>query len=72
MNVEQIGTAAGAVWQALSTADALGMKQLKKMTKLKKEEICAALGWLAREGKVNIDTDPADEKEIIVTLVQGC
>lgn len=71
MNVEQIGTCAGAVWQALSTADALGMKQLKKMTKLKKEEICAALGWLAREGKINIDTDPADEKEIIVTLVQG-
>lgn len=70
MNVEQIGTAAGAVWQALSTADALGVKQIKKITKLKKEEIFAALGWLAREGKVNLDTDPADEKEIIVSLVQ--
>lgn len=70
MNVEQIGTAAGAVWQALSTADALGVKQIKKVTKLKKEEIFAALGWLAREGKVNLDTDPADEKEILVSLVQ--
>ncbi len=71
MNVEQIGTSAGAVWQALTTADALGMKQIKKITKLKKEEIFAALGWLAREGKVNIDTDPADEKEILVSLTQG-
>lgn len=71
MNVEQIGTSAGAVWRALTTADALGMKQIKKITKLKKEEIFAALGWLAREGKVNIDTDPADEKEILVSLTQG-
>ncbi len=69
MNVEQIGTAAGAVWQALNTADALGIKQLKKETKLKKEEIIAALGWLAREGKVNIDTDPEDPKELLVSLV---
>lgn len=72
MNVEQIGISAGAVWQALSTADAMGLKQLKKVTKLKKEEIFAALGWLAREGKVNINTDPADEKELIVSLVQDC
>ncbi len=71
MNVEQIGTSAGAVWQALTTADALGMKQIKKITKLKKEEIFAALGWLAREGKVNIDTDPTDEKEVLVSLTQG-
>ncbi len=69
MNVEQIGTAAGTVWQALNTADALGIKQLKKETKLKKEEIIAALGWLAREGKVNIDTDPEDPKELLVSLV---
>lgn len=70
MNVELIGTAAGAVWQALSTADALGVKQIKKVTKLKKDDILAALGWLAREGKVNIDVDPEDEKELIVSLVQ--
>ena len=70
MTVEVIGTNAGAVWQALSTADALGMKQLKKVTKLKEKEVYAALGWLAREGKVNIDTDPEDEKELLISLVQ--
>lgn len=68
MNAETIGTYAGTVWEALNGADALGIKQLKKITKLKKEEIFAALGWLAREGKVNIDTDPEDEKELLITL----
>ncbi len=72
MNIETIGTNAGCVWNALATADALGVKQLKKVTKLKDKEIFAALGWLAREGKINIDVDPEDEKEYIVSLVQSC
>lgn len=70
MNVETIGVNAGAIWNALSAADAMGVKQLKKVAKLKDKECFAALGWLAREGKINIDTDPADEKELIVSLVQ--
>lgn len=62
---------AGAVWAALSEADAVDTKQLKKMAKAKNErELYAALGWLAREGKVNINVDPEDEKEYIVSLVQ--
>jgi len=69
MNIEAIGTNAGLVWQALTTADAMTVKQLKKATKLKDKEVFAALGWLAREGKVNITADPADEKEFIVSLV---
>lgn len=69
MNIEAIGTYAGSVWVALNSADALGVKQLKKITKLKDKEVYAALGWLAREGKVNIATDPEDEKELIISLV---
>ncbi len=70
MNIETIGTDAGTVWTALNTAEALGVKQLKKITKLKDKEIFAALGWLAREGKINIDVDPDDEKDYIVSLTQ--
>lgn len=44
MNTETIGTNAGTVWTALNTADALGIKQLKKITKLKDKEMFAALG----------------------------
>ena len=69
MNTETIGTNAGSVWLALNTADALGVKQLKKITKLKDKEVYAALGWLARENKITIEPDPNDEKEIIVSLV---
>ena len=69
MNTETIGMYAGSVWVALSNADALGVKQIKKMTKLKDKEVFAALGWLAREGKVTILPDPEDEKELIVSLV---
>lgn len=69
MNLEIIGTNAGTVWVALNDAQALGVKQLKKITKLKDKEVYAALGWLAREGKIEIAPDPADEKEFIVSLL---
>ncbi len=71
MNVDEIGTNAGLVWQALSTADAMGVKQIKKVAKLKDKEVFAALGWLAREGKITIDTDPEDAKDLIISLVQA-
>lgn len=70
MTVEIIGTNAGTVWQALSEADVLGIKQLKKITKLKEKDIYAALGWLAREGKVSIQPSDEDPKEVLVVLVQ--
>ncbi|MDE6301074.1 MAG: winged helix-turn-helix domain-containing protein [Muribaculaceae bacterium] len=69
MIVDVIGNNAGLVWQALNTADAMGVKQLKKATKLKDKELFAALGWLAREAKVNILPDENDEKELIISLV---
>ncbi|MDE6927821.1 MAG: winged helix-turn-helix domain-containing protein [Muribaculaceae bacterium] len=70
MNVETIGVNAGTVWNALNEAEALGLKQLKKITKLKDKEVIAALGWLARENKVTIDVDPEDAKELIIALVK--
>ena len=70
MNVEKIGYDAGTVWVALDTANVVGVKQLKKMTKLKDKELYAALGWLARENKITIDVDPEDEKDLLVTLVK--
>ncbi|MBD5201589.1 MAG: winged helix-turn-helix domain-containing protein [Bacteroidales bacterium] len=68
MNIESIGTWAGEVYKALESADTriLGLKQLKKATKLKKDELMAALGWLGREGKIVIDSN---DEEIVVKLV---
>ncbi len=69
MNTDTIGTWAGLVWNALSEADVLGNKQIKKMTKLKDKELYAALGWLAREGKITFE-DNEDNTEILVALVK--
>lgn len=69
MNKEVIGLNAGKVWEALNAADAMGVKQLKKVTKLKDKELFAALGWLAREDKIEIAVDDEDEKEYIVSLI---
>lgn len=70
MNADVIGTWAGQVWEALNEADVLGIKQLKKITKLKDKELFAAIGWLAREDKLNIQTNPDDEKELLIALAQ--
>lgn len=69
MNTETIGVWAGKVWNALNEADVLDNKQIKKITKLKDKELYAALGWLARENKINF-IESADDKELLVALVQ--
>lgn len=68
MNIESIGTWAGEVYKALESSDTrmLGMKGIKKVTKLKKDELMAALGWLGREGKIAI---AEDDEDTVVTLV---
>jgi len=54
MNVETIGTWAGIVWNTLNDAKAaMTTKDLRKASKLKVNELHTALGWLAKEGKLN-------------------
>ena len=69
MNTETIGTWAGLIWNALNEVESLGFKQVKKATKLKEKELYAAMGWLAREGKLNI-VENAEEKELYLSLVK--
>lgn len=61
---EKIGTNAGLVWQSLNES-AKELKALKKATKLTDKDLYAALGWLAREEKINFDETGAD---IVVSL----
>lgn len=67
MNIDTIGYNAGLVWNALNEDDALGLKQIKKVTKLKDKELYAALGWLARENKILI-AENEDDKDVIISL----
>ena len=68
MNIDSIGAWAGVVYKALENSDTrmLGMKLLKKSTKLKKDELMAAIGWLGREGKITI---AQNDEEAVVSLV---
>ena len=64
--IETIGMNAGLVWNALNESNNQAFKALKKSTKLKEKDLCAALGWLAREGKINM-TEGAED--IFVSLL---
>ena len=66
MNAEVIGTWAGQVWNALNESGKLTVKGLKKATKLKAKELYAALGWLAREGKVSMYEVDADIEVVLL------
>ena len=50
--ITKIGENAGLVWNSLQNG-AQEIKAIKKATKLKNEDLYMALGWLAREGKLN-------------------
>lgn len=64
---EKVGNNAGAVWQVLSTAnEAVNGKDLKKATKLTEKDMYAALGWLLREGKINV---VEEGKELLINLI---
>lgn len=65
MKVDVIGSWAGLVWEALNASGMLTVKGLKKATKLKEKELYAAIGWLAREGKVCINDTEADIEVVL-------
>ncbi len=64
---EKIGVNAGLVWTVLSeNKGKANLKDIKKATKLTEKDLYAALGWLAREDKVNLEEA---DKEVFVCLV---
>lgn len=63
--IEQIGINAGKVWTVLDETGRQNLKEIKKATKLTDKDLYAALGWLAREGKIALKEE---EKELFVTL----
>ena len=61
---EKIGNNAGLIWSALESG-ILNVKAVKKATKLNEKDLNLALGWLAREGKVQFNEE---EGELFITL----
>jgi hypothetical protein len=60
-----IGENAGKIWKTLSSKGPMNISQLKKITKFDDKHLYFALGWLARESKIQFTTD---KRQIIVSL----
>ncbi len=57
---QEIGQAAGQIWQALSTTNGpVNITKLAKLSGLKTQIAYQGLGWLAKEGKIAYHTNGA-------------
>jgi hypothetical protein len=55
--VEHIGATAGVVWRTLSTIGPMSIAKLVKAAGQPRDTVMQALGWLAREDKIDIEED---------------
>ncbi|KAF3977332.1 MAG: winged helix-turn-helix domain-containing protein [Methylococcales symbiont of Iophon sp. n. MRB-2018] len=56
-----IGFAAGKIWEYLNNNDATSVSKVTKETGLSKNDVQRAIGWLAKEDKLNIEMDGRTE-----------
>lgn len=56
MDKYQIGRNAGILWRLLSDQRKWGYEELKEASGLSHYELCTAIGWLAREDKIEFDS----------------
>ncbi|RIK76501.1 MAG: hypothetical protein DCC68_19220 [Planctomycetota bacterium] len=61
--IDQIGETAGLVWQALHQGGRMSFTKLYKEVEAPRDLVLQAVGWLAREDKIEID-DQARTKMI--------
>jgi len=64
---EDIGDAAGKVWQYLEAQGSRSVSQIQRDTRLSQSLTYLALGWLAREGKVRF----AQERRALLVSLEG-
>jgi predicted transcriptional regulator len=65
MDILKIGENAGMVWKVLHQKGSQTSSSLKKLTGLDDKNLCLALGWLAREGKINFRSE---KRSIMIDL----
>ncbi len=69
MNKYQIGVNAGIVWNALKDNAHWEYKKLKSFTGLNDRDLNAAIGWLAREDKIDFDLEEKQDKLFLTVNV---
>ena len=58
---DTIGNAAGKIWEYLDKNGATSVSKVTKETELNKNEAQRAIGWLAKEDKLNIEMEGRTE-----------
>ena len=53
---DKIGLDAGKVWEILNRDNEMDVSMISRLTNIEKRDCYAALGWLAREGKITAKT----------------
>jgi hypothetical protein len=53
---DRIGAAAGKIWETLKKGESVSLSQIPKLIKEKDAVAYQALGWLARENKIEYQT----------------
>ncbi|MFK5951267.1 MAG: winged helix-turn-helix domain-containing protein [Methylococcales bacterium] len=61
MTETTIGAAAGAIWEYLDKNGATSVSKVTKETGVSKNDAQRAIGWLAKEGKLNFEMDKRTE-----------
>ncbi len=62
MNKKLIGTNAGIIWNLLNNYQKWNIAQLHEASGLSEREIYCAIGWSARENKIEIDVSTEDNE----------
>lgn len=64
MDLQSIGESAGVVWNLLASKK-MEYQELKDASGLNDKELYAAMGWLAREGKLQITNEKVGRKQVM-------
>ena len=66
MNIQSIGESAGIIWNLLqSESRKWDYQEIKQATGLSDRIIHAAIGWLAREGKLSIEETKVGRRNVL-------
>lgn len=68
MNKKQIGTNAGIIWNLLNNNQRWNIVKLREASGLTEKEIYTAIGWLARENKVEIEESSKGVEEYYLVI----
>ncbi|MDD2246034.1 MAG: winged helix-turn-helix domain-containing protein [Proteiniphilum sp.] len=68
MNKKIIGTNARIIWNLLNNSQKWNVSQLCEASGLSEKEIYTAIGWLARENKIEIEKSPSGNEDYYLVI----